>query len=333
VNRMSDIERAKIIARTLAGRGLLVRTKSCVLYFAKVKQWLMTGNLGAIVYGRPRLGKTSATRWVIRVLPEKFGNIPFIEVPIRKQHLQNEGAFFQFLLKCCRAKYFNKGSVADKRDRFGEALLMRARRSSTRTVIVFIDEAQTLEVLQYEWLQNISNELDAIGYRVFFLLVGQHELDERRKTLILEGHEQIVARFMTEALSFSGLTSVEQLKDALRGYDEGMFPEPKGKIVQDSKAFLAWFIPKAFGRGFRLENEGARLWSGYQNVWIELGIDDVLELPMHYVTSTVTNLLSLLSEIDSDNLIVDDKLIVNSIKASGFKNSVAILMEGRKKIK
>ncbi len=330
---MSDIERAKIIARTLAGRALLVRTKLCVIYFSKVKQWLMTGNLGAIVYGRPRLGKTSATRWVIRVLPEKFGTIPFIEVPIRKQHLRNEGAFFQFLLKCCRSKYFNKGSVADKRDRFGEALLMRARRSNTRTVIVFIDEAQMLDVLQYEWLQNISNELDAIGYRVFFLLVGQHELNARQEQFILDGHEQIVARFMTEAWGFSGLTSVKQLEEALRGYDEGIYPEPKAKQVQESRAFLAWFIPKAFGQGFRLEKEGERLWSAYQNVWTDLGIDDSLELPMHYVTSTVTNLLSVLSENDSADLIVTDENIADAIKSSGFKNSAAILMAGRKKIK
>lgn len=328
---MSDIERAKIIARTLAGRALLVRTKSCVLYFAKVKQWLMTGNLGAIVYGRPRLGKTSATRWVIRVLPEKFGAIPFIEVPIRKQHLQNEGAFFQFLLKCCRSKYFNRGSVADKRDRFGEALLRRARRSNIRTVVVFIDEAQMLGVLQYEWLQNISNELDAIGYRVFFLLVGQHELNARQEQFILDGHEQIVARFMTEAWSFAGLKSLDELKEALRGYDEGMYPEPKANQVQKSKPFLAWFIPRAFDQGVRLEKEGGRLWVAYQKVWMDLGVDGAPELPMHYVTSTVTNLLLALSEIDSADLVVSDENIMSAIKSSGFKNSVAILMAGRKK--
>lgn len=130
-----------LVARVLAGRAFLVKTDGCVQYYSRLKRWLTSGNQGAVVFGRPRLGKTSATRWVLSMIQQAFGKVPFVEVPIRKQHLQNEGAFFQFLLKCCRHKHYNRGTVADKRDRFMEAMLSRARRSSIRMVIRVIQKA------------------------------------------------------------------------------------------------------------------------------------------------------------------------------------------------
>jgi type II secretory pathway predicted ATPase ExeA len=193
-----------LVSRVLAGRAFLVKTPACIEYYTKLKSWFSMGIQGAIVVGRPRLGKTSGTRWVLGAIQMVFGKVPYVEIPIRKQHLHNEGAFFQFMLKCCKHKYYNRGSVADKRDRLFEALLARARRSSIRMVILFIDEAQELEELHYQWLRNISNELDSAGYRIFCLLVGQKELINKRNSLLVEEMEQIVSRFMTEVLMFSG---------------------------------------------------------------------------------------------------------------------------------
>lgn len=317
---MSDLQvNNLLVARVLAGRAFLVKTDSGVQYYLRLKRWLATGNQGAVIYGRPRLGKTSATRWVLGMIQEAYGKVPYVEVPIRRQHLQNEGAFFQFLSKCCRHKYYKKGTIADKRDRLLESLLSRARRSTIRMVILFIDEAQDLEELHYQWLRNISNEMDMAGCRLFCLLVGQPELADKRKSLLAEGMEQIVGRFMTETWGFSGLTSSIQLKEVLIGFDSALYPK------LDGIPFVSYFVPKAFQNGFRLESLYDRLWDEFRKQWNNLLIDRPIEVGMQYVSSAITNLLNDASQKDCRDLLIDEKKIQRCIDRSGFFDAMKIL--------
>lgn len=308
-----------LIARVIAGRAFLVKTPACAQYYAKLKRWFSMGIQGATVYGRPRLGKTSATRWVLGAIQHLFGKVPYVEVPIRKQHLEHEGAFFQFILKCCRHKYYNRGTVADKRDRLFEALLGRARRSSIRMVILFIDEAHFLNELHYEWLQNIGNELDGAGYRLFCLLVGQRELMNKRESLVVEGMEQIVSRFMTEIWMFSGLRNASELKAVLLGYDVAMYPPDEGC------PFVEYFAPSAFAHGWKLEDLADRIWAEYEKCWNDLSIKAPLEVGMQYITSTITSILEFAAARDKPGLLISDDVIKNSVKQSGFSASAQIL--------
>lgn len=313
-----------LVARIIAGRAFLIKTPGCTQYYARLKRWISMGIQGAIVCGRPRLGKTSATRWALGALQLKFGKVPYVEVPIRKQHLAHEGAFFQFMLKCCRHKYYNRGSIADKRDRLFEALLGRARRSNIRMVILFIDEAHFLQELHYEWLQNIGNELDGAGCRLFCLLVGQQELEKKRDSLLAEGMEQIVSRFMTEVWMFSGLKNVSQLKSVLEAYDLACFPAVNGR------PFLEYFVPLAYAHGWRLESLADRIWTEYASWWNELGIKGPLEVGMQYVTTTVTGILNHVSAQDREDLIINVRTVKECVKQSGF-STAAMVLNSRKK--
>lgn len=313
-----------LVSRVLAGRAFLVKTPACIEYYTRLKSWFSMGIQGAIVYGRPRLGKTSGSRWVLGAIQMVFGKIPYVEIPIRKQHLHNEGAFFQFMLKCCKHKYYNRGTVADKRDRLFEALLARARRSSIRMVILFIDEAQELEELHYQWLRNISNELDSAGYRIFCLLVGQKELIEKRKSLLVEGMEQIVSRFMTEVLMFSGLRNIGELRSVLNGFDLAVYPAENGR------PFPGYFAPLAYAHGWRLEDLAEQIWSDYESCWNDLSIAFPIEVGMQYVTSTVTKILELASECDKSAMKIKKNAIKESVKNSGFAASAQILYMSKK---
>jgi hypothetical protein len=313
------IKASVLVARVLAGRAFLVKTPSCAQYYAKLKRWFVMGIQGAIVYGRPRLGKTSASRWVLGATQLVFGKVPYVEVPIRKQHLHNEGAFFQFMLKCCRHKYYNRGTVADKRDRLLEALLGRARRSSIRMVILFIDEAHELEELHYQWLRNISNELDMAGYRLFCLLVGQQELEKKRDSLLVEGMEQIVSRFMTEVWMFSGLKNTNDLRSVLNSYDIATYPADNGR------PFVEYFVPLASAHGWKLEDLADKIWAEYESCWSALSINAPLEVGMQYVTSTVTSILEYVSARDKPDLVISDRAIQECVRKSGFSASAEIL--------
>lgn len=316
---------ALLVSRVLAGRAFLVKTPVCVLYFAHLKRWLLTGNQGAVVYGWPRLGKTSATRWVLSAIQDVFGTLPFIEVPIRKQHLHNEGAFFQFLLKCCRHRHSRNGTVADKRDRLFEALMNRVRRSATRTVILFIDEAQLLDELEYQWLQNISNELDAAGGRLFCLLVGQHQLSGKRDGLIMDGFEQIVGRFMTEEWSFRGIISQTELERVLAAYDDSFYP----KAQNGGKPFLSYFVPVASASGWHLAKLAPSLWDVYVSKWRELEEKGEPEIPMQYVISTIVSLLNTASISDGARLEIGKATIQKAVAECGFYSAMKQFLRAR----
>lgn len=303
----------------LAGRAFLIKTAACIWLFTHLKRWLTTGILGAIVYGRPRLGKTSGCRWVLRTLTDTLGTIPWVEIPIRKSTRIDEGAFFQFLLVCCGHKLAHKGRVSDKRDRLHEALLRKARRSPTRTIILFIDEAQLLTEEQYYWLHNISNELDMQGCRVFFLLVGQHQLIHRKETFMLLGYEEIVGRFMTEDVSFPGVESLDQIQECLQGYDVTIYPQDSGQY------FPSLYVPLAYDAGWRLEHIAEPLWEQFKSSWVKAGRIGNPIIPMSYLSSSVTNLLNDLAKRDKPSLVVADEFISRAVFHSGFASAVAVL--------
>ncbi len=313
-----------LVSRVIAGRAFLVQTAVCLDYYSRLTRWFEMGSQGAVVYGRPRLGKTSATRWVLGAVQQLFGKVPYVEIPIRKQHLHNEGAFFQFMLKCCRNKYYNRGTVADKRDRLLEALLNRARRSNIRMVILFLDEAHELEEIHYQWLRNISNEMDMAGYRLFCLLVGQQELVDKKYSLLVDGMEQIVSRFMTEAWMFSGLKSMKELKTVLSGYDVANYP------ADSNRPFIDYFVPKAYANGWKLESLADVIWNEYESRWNALAIPGSVEVGMQYVTSTVIAVLNFVAKRDKAELLITPKDVKKCVDLSGFSDAMAILNSCKK---
>lgn len=313
-------ERTRLTTRLLAGREFLVKTPLCANYLKKMNNWLITGSQGAIVYGRPRLGKTSATRWVLKALPNLIGNFPVVEVPIRDQHIASERAFFQHLLRCIKHRHSMDGTAGDKRDRFSEWLIARAMRSPINGAVLFFDEAQLLQDHQYAWLLNIGNELDKNGCRLFCLLVGQSELADKKIKLIDAGMEQIVGRFMVRELEFSGLGSEIDLVSTLTQYQQTTYP------IGSNILFAENFIPLAIKGGFELSSIGPAVWGAFENLWVSAGLDKGMTIPMHYFTAALIGSLNSLVKYDADNLVIPQKIIVESVDASGYKESLRILI-------
>lgn len=314
-----SVERTKISARIMAGRAFLVKTPACVNYFKQMNNWLMTGAQGALVYGRPRLGKTSATRWVLNMLPEVLGSFPTVEIPVRGQNIATEKPFFQHLLRCVKHKHAMLGTTGDKRDRFSEWLIGRAIRSPMNGAVLFFDEAQLLHDEHYNWLLNIGNELDRSGCRLFCLLVGQPELMDIKPKFINDNKEQIVGRFMVRELEFKGIMSEQELINALYEYHETQYPSGSGKL------FASNFIPNAVASGFRLEMLGPAMWSSFKNRWLKAQIGEEISIPMHYFTSTLLGIMNALFGLDRKNLQVPNEIIEKSVSASGYIQSLQIL--------
>ncbi|MFO1305617.1 MAG: hypothetical protein U1F54_17960 [Burkholderiales bacterium] len=306
----------------------MIATPVCKQLLQEVFEWIQVGLLGAIVYGRPRLGKTSATRWALDGLRELFGGpVLWYEVSCRRERprkgvLAREGAFFQHLLHCVKYKHYKAGTVYDKRDNLAEALCQRAGRSPIRTVVLFFDEAQNLQEEHYHWLLNVSNEVEARGFRVFCLLVGQHALS-LHATRLLDADpdlEAIVSRFLTHQWQFRGIEGEEALQQCLTQYDDTVYPQNSGI------PFVRNFLPKAHDGGWTLAKDVAQpLWLSFAAQWTGEGMPGEPVVPMHYLTSATCALLNDLREKDASSLIVSPEAVSISVRRSGYITAVRAL--------
>lgn len=254
--------------------------------YKHIIMWIKNGSPGAIVYGRPRLGKTRAITFLTYYLKEEFGeNLPIFTVYCYK-HKANENRFYTDILKDIGHSGYNTGKPAVKKERLINFFIERAETSGYHKIILFIDEAQMLEENDYNWLMDIYNQLDRYSIKMTVILVGQRELFHQKNAFINEAKIQIVGRFMIHEYEFSGVRNKEDLKKCLEEYDiASEFPENSGW------SYTRYFFPEAFEQGYRLYEDAEEIFQQFENIKIENKLKPSLEIPMQYITLSIENCL------------------------------------------
>ncbi|HEX7997675.1 MAG TPA: ATP-binding protein [Pyrinomonadaceae bacterium] len=261
----------------------LLPTPSIDDFYNAVLQWIENRAPGGIIYGKPRLGKTRAIKYLTRLLTEKFGsNLLTMVLLCRDYRVPSESTFFEDLLRTSGHALYRSGRAAAKRDRLIEYLCEKVEISSQNRLVLFIDEAQKLLEQHYKWLIDLHNELDARDTALIVLLVGQDELIHQCSAFQQANKTQIIGRFMVHRLQFHGLRSASQIKKCLKAYDsDSEHPEDSGW------SFTRYFFPAAFDAGFRLGSYADSLWEAFRLTKDEGGLPGNREIPMQYFCRTV----------------------------------------------
>lgn len=114
----------------------LISTNEIDRMYQTVLQWIENRMPGAIIYGRPRLGKTRAITYLMNCLPQDFGkNMPIYHVRCRRYKQPNENSFFEDLLLAVGHSSAIQGKANVKRMRLLRFLVERADSSSINKVI------------------------------------------------------------------------------------------------------------------------------------------------------------------------------------------------------
>ncbi|MCX4159286.1 MULTISPECIES: ATP-binding protein [Paraburkholderia] len=172
----------------------------------------------------------------------------------------------------------DSGSALQRRFRLYNRLAEMAERASGRSLIVFVDEAQRLELEHYEWLRDVQDEMERRGVRMYTLLVGQPGT-LNRKTSFRQSIDtsQIVSRFMIEEMRFEGFRSAADLEVSLSAYDDSVFPEGS------NWTFTRFFFQRAYDAGFRFGRQNELVWDAFSQVHRQGRFDLTIEIPMEFV--------------------------------------------------
>lgn len=268
-------------------QSYLLATPSIDETYQHIKRCIRTRIPGSLIYAITRYGKTYFIRYAIATVIEDFPGIVAIGFGCELRKKPSEGAFFSLLLAAVGHDKPTSGSVMDRRARLINRLLDKLSKSGQRRLVVFVDEAQKLEIEEYEWLWEVHDSLERRGFRMITFLVGQPKLVNRKTALKLSGESQIVARFMIEESQFHGLRNKDEVERCMRGYDTSCFPHGT------DWTYTRFFLPKAWSHGYRLQNCSAVLWETFYAVHRSLELPSgAMEIPMTYFTRAVEYLLT-----------------------------------------
>lgn len=259
-------------------------TNEIIRLYAKVSRWVSNRSPGAIVYGRPRLGKSQAIKYLKFYLQEEFGKDLPIFTTLCTHHKPSENRFYTDLLRDIGHSAYFQGKAEVKKDRLINFFINQAKNTRQHKIILFIDEAHMLSEQDYNWLMDIYNQLDLHSINMTVILVGQDELIHQKNSFISAKKMQIIGRFMVYEYKFSGIKTVEDLKFCLKGYDiSSEYP------VESGWSFTRYFFPEAFEDGHKFIDEAELIFNRFKQFRIEANIKDELEIPMLYLTLTIDN--------------------------------------------
>lgn len=277
-------------------------------------KWIDNRAPGGMIYGKPRFGKTRAILYLSRLLPERFGEtLPVISFSCRDYRVASESVFFEDLLRAAGHSIIQKGNSTAKRERLCEFLFEKVDASDQYKLILFIDEAQKLHEIHYNWLIDIHNELDGAGINFIVLLIGQHELVHQYSAFSQTEKLQIIGRFMVHQHEFHGLRGIDDVVVCLNGYDEDS-EHPTGS----NWSFTRYYYPAIFAAGWRLSHSSKDLWEAFLQIRDEYGFAGDPDIPMQYFCRTVEYVMRNYSTLGDDQPNLSINVWKEAIHASGY---------------
>lgn len=282
-----------------------------------VRTWLELLLPGALVIGNWRIGKSHATQFLARNLPELLGlHIPTYVLRIHdvEGKYVSRKEFFVELLRALGYGLTQRGNASDKFHQAVDFVAERVRANGEHRALLFVDEAQWMTTAMYRYLMAFHNELRSKDVRLIVILVGQPELRQVREGMVGEGKGHILGRFMTATHEFRGVTGVEDLRKIARSLDQDSeYPPGSGW------SYTYFFVPQAFEAGWRLEDHVDALWRALTDVCAANSLPEITELPMQAIVAMFRALMLELHDRDAPDLGLPAEAVTYAIKTIAFQ--------------
>ena len=267
---------------------------------------------GVMVYGRSRLGKTTAIAYIEALLAVDRPDLPVVTLRCRFKRVPSETAFFSNFLAAVRHKATTGRDAEQMRQRLVHRMGEMADAKNATQILLFADEAQNFSNCEYEWLRDVHDDLQQWGKTLLVVLVGQPELHGQKATFQRSNSMHIVSRFMVHELAFRGARDAQDCATCLQGYDQQEFPANSGWT------HTRFFFPMAYAAGFRLAGEGAALWYAFLQAHNSTLWPEPLEIGMEFFTAAVEHLMLNHAHQDEAGFRPSIELWAQAVLASGY---------------
>jgi hypothetical protein len=323
VSHLQEVQEHPMLTQEYA-----IYTPPIAEFFDVICEWIDNKVPGGYVYGMSRLGKSRAIRfWMTLLIEEKYqGRVAFFNMHYRQHERPSEGLFLSEILAALENIFATAGNKQAMYKRVISHMCTRAQNLKTNYVLLMIDEAQFMHEQEYQWLCNIHNALDKLGYRFTVISVGSHELTYQHEVFAMADSAYLMARFMVRSQMFHGIRTAAELKYVLNGYDEQSEWPANSKI-----SFTHYFFPRAFKAGFRIDEISEQMWE----IFIELAPDNIkkyLNIPMEHIAKSVEYLFRVLSPGNPLHFTIEEDLIRKAIQQTAYQQHMyaVSLILGRK---
>jgi hypothetical protein len=275
----------------------------------QVLRWIRNGDTGGLILGCNRVGKSRAIRYLMNMFTNRLGDqIPAVYISTPRRDTNTVAAVYKNLC-------FSLGLVTKSRPTADEMsnlvyhrLADRAYKSSSKQLILFVDEFQRLSLFQLEVFAEIYDRLNMVGVNICIIFVGNKQAAED----LIENskrapNELVRGRFFIQKANYYGIRNKGELKGCLKQYDLQTFPDV------DGQSYTRTFVNN---EGFQLSNTSSIFWDVYNRQYREqLNLNS---WPMQYFTSAVRIFLvdyATRYGVEDDVL---PELVERSIEASGL---------------
>ncbi|MGF2082565.1 ATP-binding protein [Enterococcus casseliflavus] len=261
------------------------------------KKWIYRGKPGAVVYGRPGIGKTQAINFFSSMLETIFEGekIPYFIGSCPADTSMTSNKFYEFLLNMIGGTIVPRTTSESKRITVIHYLSAVVDQSGQNKIIFFMDEAQNMDKPQYNCLINVHNELKNAGINLIVFLVGQEELADVKSDFKSRGLSQIIRRFMIADYKFTGVRGINDLSMILKSYDEeAIYP------TNTDCTFTEFFFFDHFQKGFRLSNYVEEFYEAFLRIKSAAQINKKADIPMEYVIEAIEYVLTEFGDEGSD---------------------------------
>jgi len=281
---------------------------------AAVDAWIIDGDCGAIIYGRPRVGKTRAIHYISKELKIKYGKDLPVYVFNMTDHKPSAKYFYSEFLKAIGHNEAHKGTASMMKERLINALILGSQETQYRRVVLFIDEAFLLTEKDFIWLMDIHNNLDMRNVHLTVLMFGTNELKSIKSAYCQSSRFQIVDRFMVEEYEYKGVTSAKDTLACLHNMDLALSNYP-GKLI-----LTQTFFPGAFADKKRLAACANMLWDVFLDLCHERDMP-VIDIPMKYFMKAVVYCFRFYGAYGKGIYFPDEAAWADSVSNSGFIKS------------
>ena len=229
---------------------------------------------GLLGNGFGRIGKTEALIMLSQALSWRKNFRMYWHLLLSsKPNQPSEAYFFNALKLSAHLKVREQTQSIFSVHHMTNYLCEQAARAGAEVIVLGIDDANRLLREDYDHLVTLDNQVSAMGFRLFVVLMLQTDADcSSVPTIDKDQHpSQITGRFTADEYNYTGLVGLTQIKQALRTFGDQTF---------GGRTFLEEFAAHAVAQGWHIDQCAEGLLTAAETLRGQAGLPQDEPFPM-----------------------------------------------------